>query len=209
MTLTLLETIQRIIREELARLRTAELGVVQRQHPHAGASDKDNYACTVQLRDSGIVLEQVPVATPRIGAVSIPAVGDLVLVEFIGGDVNHPVIVGSLYNDQDRPPVNEAGQVVLHLPLGAADSDAVRLEVRSGQKREVTLRLGDGLVIRFRDDDPVVEVEAAGGKAVLKIDRDGTVSLSSQAKVNLDAPEINIKATGQLNLKGDAAVNIN
>jgi phage baseplate assembly protein gpV len=209
MTLTLLETIQRIIREELARLRTAELGVVQRQHPHAGASDKDNYACTVQLRDSGIVLEQVPVATPRIGAVSIPAVGDLVLVEFIGGDVNHPVIVGSLYNDQDRPPVNEAGQVVLHLPLGAADSDAVRLEVRSGQKREVTLRLGDGLVIQFRDDDPVVEVEAAGGKAVLKIDRDGTVSLSSQAKVNLDAPEINIKATGQLNLKGDAAVNIN
>jgi phage gp45-like len=201
-TLTLLETIQRIVQEELGRLRTAELGVVERQHPHAGASDKDNYACTVRLRDSGIVLEQVPVATPRIGAVSIPAVGDLVLVEFIGGEVSHPVIVGSLYNDQDRPPV-------LHLPLGAGDSDAVRLELRSGQKREVTLRLGDGLVIQLRDDDPVVEVKAAGGKAVLKIERDGTVSLNSQAKVNLEAPEINIKATGQLNLKGDAAVNIN
>ncbi len=209
MTLTLLETIQRIVQEELGRLRTAELGVVERQHPHAGASDKDNYACTVRLRDSGIVLEQVPVATPRIGAVSIPAVGDLVLVEFIGGEVSHPVIVGSLYNDQDRPPVSEAGQVVLHLPLGAGDSDAVRLELRSGQKREVTLRLGDGLVIQLRDDDPVVEVKAAGGKAVLKIERDGTVSLNSQAKVNLEAPEINIKATGQLNLKGDAAVNIN
>ena len=77
MTLTLYETVQRIVQEELGRVRTAELALVQEQHPHAEDSDKDNYACTVRLRDSGIVLEQVPVATSRIGCVSIPAVARL------------------------------------------------------------------------------------------------------------------------------------
>src|SRR5918994_264965 len=54
MTLTLYETVQRIVHEELGRVRTAELAIVQEQHPHADDSDKDNYACTVRLRDSGI-----------------------------------------------------------------------------------------------------------------------------------------------------------
>lgn len=102
-TLSLYETIQRIVQEELRRVHTAQLAVVQEQHPHAGASDQDNYSCTVKLRNSALVLKQVPVATSRIGQVSIPAVGDLVLVQFVGGDINAPIIVGSLYNDEDRP----------------------------------------------------------------------------------------------------------
>src|SRR5438552_1540951 len=98
MTLTLFETIQHIIQEELRQIRTAELAVVQEQHPHASESDTDNYACSVRLRNSGIVLKQVPIATSRIGSVSIPSTGDLVLVQFIGGDINAPVITGSFYN---------------------------------------------------------------------------------------------------------------
>ena len=70
MSATLFDTIRRIVREEMASLPTAELGIVEALHPHASASDLDNYACTVRLRDSGLVLARVPVATPRIGAVA-------------------------------------------------------------------------------------------------------------------------------------------
>src|SRR5439155_612113 len=90
----LYETVRAIVRDQLATVRTAELGVVQDQHPHASEGDTDNYACTVTLRDSGIVLKKVPVATNRIGAASIPNVGDLVLVQFVGGDIHAPVITG-------------------------------------------------------------------------------------------------------------------
>lgn len=209
MTLTLFETIQRIVQEELRKIRTAELGIIQEQHPHASDSDKDNYACTVQLRDSGIVLKQVPVATSRIGSASIPAVGDLVLVQFINGDINAPIITGSLYNDEDRPPVNDDGQAILHLPLGAGDSDAVHIELHSGDRREIVVQLGSGISVNIRDDDPAVELDVDGGKAALKIDRDGAITLTSDGGINIESNEINIKATGQLNLKGDAAVNIN
>jgi uncharacterized protein involved in type VI secretion and phage assembly len=207
-TLSLFETIQRIVRQEVMRVRTAELATVQAQHSHSSDSDKDNYACTVQLRNSEIVLKQVPVATPRIGSVSIPAVGDLVLVQFIDGDINAPVIVGSLYNDQDRPPANQDGQSILHLPLGAADGDAVRIELTSGDQRKVVIKLGDALTVNVADDDPVIEIEVDGGKAKVVIERDGAISFESQGKVQVKGSEITIEAQGQLTLKG-ATVDIN
>ena len=115
-TLTLYDTIRRIVAEELAQLRTAELGIVEEQHPHASDSDTDNYACTVRLRDSDIVLPHVPLATQRLGTVAIPAVGELVLVQFLGGDINAPVITGRLYDEVTRPPVNEAGAASCRAP---------------------------------------------------------------------------------------------
>jgi phage baseplate assembly protein gpV len=208
LTLTLYETVQRIVQEELGRVRTAELAIVQEQHPHADDSDKDNYACTVRLRDSGIVLEQVPVATSRIGCASIPAVNELVLVQFVGGDINAPIITGRLYNDEDRPPVNDDGQAITHLPLGAEDGDAVHIELHSGETRELVFKLGGGMEVNVRDDDPVVELKVDGGKLTLQVDRDGAVVLESQGKVELKGNEISIEAQGQLNLKG-GTVNIN
>ncbi len=208
MTFTLYETIQRIVQEELGRLRTAELAVVQDQHPHSSAGDQDNYACTVQLRDSGLVLKRVPVATGRIGSASIPAVGDLVLVQFIGGDVNAPVITHSLYNDEDRPPVNDDGQWVLHLPLSAGDGDAVHLEVHSGDSRSVVLKLGQALTATLQDDDPVIELKVAGGQASIKVERDGAVTVESQGEVKISGTNVSIEAQAQLNLKG-SVVNIN
>jgi phage baseplate assembly protein gpV len=208
MTLTLYETVQRIVQEELGRVRTAELAIVQEQHPHADDSDKDNYACTVRLRDSGIVLEQVPVATSRIGCVSIPAVNELVLIQFVGGDINAPIITGRLYNDEDRPPVNDDGQAIKHLPLGAEDADAVHIELHSGDTRELVFKLGSGIEVNVRDDDPVVELKVDGGKLTLQVDRDGAVALESKGNVELKGSEISIEAQSQLNLKG-STVNIN
>jgi phage baseplate assembly protein gpV len=208
MTLTLYETVQRIVQEELGSIRTAELAIVQEQHPHAEDSDKDNYACTVMLRDSGIVLEQVPVATSRIGCASIPAVEELVLVQFVGGDINAPIITDRLYNDEDRPPANDDGQAITHLPLGAEDGDAVHVELHSGEKRELVFKLGSGVEVNVRDDDPVVELKVDGGKLTLQVDRDGTVALESQGNVELKGNEISIEAQSQLNLKG-GTVNIN
>lgn len=205
---SLFETIRRIVREELGQVRTAELGVVQEQHPHAETGDSDNYACSVVLRDSGIVLKQVPVATPRIGAAMIPAVGELVLVQFIGGDRHAPVITGRLYNDQERPPLNADGQAVLHLPLGAGDGDAVHIELLSGDTRELTIRLGDGLALSLKDDDPVAELTVNGGKASLSIDRDGTVTVESGGDLKINGNSVTIEAVGELKLKG-ATINLN
>jgi uncharacterized protein involved in type VI secretion and phage assembly len=208
MTYSLFETIQRIVREEMAQLRTAEIGVVREQHPHAAGGDADNYACTVELRNSGLVLKRAPIATSQIGQVAIPAVGDLVLVQFIGGDIQSPVITGRLYSDAARPPVSDDGKSVLHLPLDAADSDAVHIELQSGDVRQIELRLGKTLKIDLRDDDPVIGIDVDGGKAKLTVARDGAVTVESQGDVAIKGNAVNVEAQGKLTLKG-ATVDIN
>lgn len=209
MTPTLYDTIRRIVQEELGQVRTAELAVVEEQHA-------DEFAASVKLRDSGIVLRKVPVATQRIGAVSLPAVGEMVLVQFVGGSVNAPVVTGRLYNDEDRPPESDDAQAILHLPLGAGDDDAVHWELHSGDKREIVLKLGGGLELALRDDDPVIELAVGGGKATIKIERDGALTLESKgdlkvkggADVKLEGKSITVEASGELNLKG-SKVNLN
>ena len=195
-------TIQAIVRQELAGQRAAELAVVQQQHPNAADGDSDNYACTVTLRDSGLVLRRVPLTTGRLGLASVPDVGDLVLVQFVGGDLAKPVIVGALYNDEQRPPVSQDGQAVLHLPRGAGDGEGVRFEVSSADRSAVLLTIGEAVSLTLRDDDPAVELTVDGGAATLTIDRDGSVHIESQASLALAGADIEIKATGALVLDG-------
>lgn len=210
-----LRDLRRLVREELLSLRLAELGVVQESHPHADAGDDDNYACTVRLRDTGLVLPRVPVACGRKGMAAIPDVGDLVLVQFIGGDINAPIITGSLYNDEDRPPPNDIGQVVLSLPVDAADDEGVHVKIVSESERSATLTLGASLKIELKDDDPVVKIDVGDGSATLTIDSDGTLTIKSGKAIALEGGEISIKgskitaeAQGEMTLKG-SMINLN
>ena len=122
---------------------------MQSQHAHESGGDSDNYACTVVLRDSGIVLAAC--RSPRAGS---------------GGE--HPRRRRArprpvrerrrqrardrrgLYNDEDRPPPNADGQAIWHLPLGAADDEAVHLELHSDGSRKAVVKLGSGLELTFR-----------------------------------------------------------
>jgi phage baseplate assembly protein gpV len=207
MSIAMFDTMRRLVREELSRIRTAELAVVTEQHPHAADSDTDNYACSVQLRDTGLVLKRVPVATHRVGAASLPGVGDLVLVQFVGGDLDAPIILGSLYNDEDRPPVNGDGKAVLHLPLGASDSDAAHIELSSNGTRTLKIAMGT-TVVTITDDDPSVSIDI-GGNAALTVGSNGAVSVKSSGNIEIKGDgNIDVEAGGTLTLKG-ATVNIN
>ena len=201
MTTDLLPELRRLIREEVQALRSAELAVVQAQHPHASDGDTDNYGVTVRLRDTGIVLAKVPVATSRLGAVSIPPAGALVLVQFLGGDVNAPVVTGTFYSDEDRPPVNADGQVVWSLPADASPDDALRLEVSSVDKKSVMLKLASAITVELKDDDPAVNIDV-GGNAQVTIDSDGTVTITSAQSLAMKASsDVKIEAQGNLELK--------
>ncbi len=207
--------LRRIIREELRRLRMAELAVVQEIHPHADVGDDDNYACTVRLRDGDTVLTRVPVMTHRKGFASIPDVGDLVIVQYLGGDANAPVILGSFYNDEDRPPENAEGAARLRLPVDAGDGEGVNLHIESAETPAATLVLGTSLKIELKDDDPVVKIDVGDGSATLTIASDGTVTLKSGKALVLEGGEVTIKGTkitaeaqGEMTLKG-AVINLN
>lgn len=202
------QDLRRIIREELKSLSMPELAVVQEAHP----SDPDSYSCTVRLRDTETVLNKVPVMTMRKGAASIPDVGDLVIVQYLGGNANAPVILGSFYNDEDRPPETTEGDARLSLP---SDGSGMDVHVTSDGAPTTTLKLGSSLEIALKDDDPVVSIDVGGGQAELSIASDGTVTLKSNTELVLEGTEVTIKGTNvtaeasaQMTIKG-ALINLN
>ncbi|WP_250280523.1 phage baseplate assembly protein V [Frankia sp. CiP1_Cm_nod2] len=211
----IVNTLQEIIRHELRGIRVNEVGLVEAVHPHADTADGDNYGCDVRLR-GGLLLRRVPIATTRIGSAAVPNVGDLVLLAFDRGDVNAPIVVGRLYNDVDRPPLNKPNEVIFRLPLAGADDRTVRGAVRTTDRgtpaRELIFELPPKITVRVTD----AAVRATAGRTELRLDQpdggSGTVTvvagrtrivMNQDGDVTVEAAQaMTLRATGSLTLEG-------
>ncbi|HET6230380.1 MAG TPA: phage baseplate assembly protein V [Longimicrobiaceae bacterium] len=211
---TIVETIQAIVRQELARVRVADLGVVEAVGPHRAQGDGDNYGCDVRLKNSGLLLKRVPIATQHIGSAAIPNAGDLVLLTYDKGDVNQPIVIGRLYSDADRPPLNDSREIVTRLPLAEADDRTIRTVVRnvpaSSPPREALLEMPPRITLRVTDGT----VRATAGNTEMKLDQQGagggTVTVfagRSTVTINQDG-DVTVDAAGGLALKAAGAVSI-
>jgi uncharacterized protein involved in type VI secretion and phage assembly len=194
--------VQAVVRDQLSAVRVAEVAVVTEAFPHASGGDKFNYECTVRLRDSGLELPRVPVATGRIGLAAIPNVDDLVLVTFVGGSLHGAVITGRLYNDVDRPPEAKAKECVYVSP------DAAEAGVR-----RVSLQFPNGNTLLL--DDEHLEIEMAGTKITVtnggdvQIDSSDKVIVKSSGATEITAGgDISVAASGSVHIKADRDVKI-
>lgn len=127
------------------------------------------------------------------GVLIRPEIEDEVVVGFIHGDPNQPIILGSLHSANNPAPIapsddnNEKGWVTRSEVKMLLDEEkpSIVIEMPSGKKIVV-------------DDD--------AGEILLEDENGNKVVLSSDG-INMESPaDINIKATGDLNLEG---LNIN
>ena len=236
----LVSVIKEIIRDELRNVQATRLAVVERGglHPHSDSADDDNYSCDVRLKNSGLLLKQVPVTTGHIGSAAIPNENDLVLVAFEQGDVNQPIIVGRLYNDEDRPPLNHDNELVMRLPLSASDDETVLLQLRNRQDetptRQLRFEMLPKILSEINDDqiigqvgdtrvslnqtgrnDGIVEIEA--GQSRITINQDGNIAIESGGDISLstttgdltlEAANVSIKSKLQTNVEAGTAVEV-
>jgi phage baseplate assembly protein gpV len=204
---TIVSTIQEIIRQELRSVRVTELGIVETVYPHSSSSDKDNYGCDVRLKNSGLLLKRVPVATGHIGTVALPNIGDLVLLAFDKGDVNQPLVIGRLYNDADRPPLNNPDEVIFRLPLAKDDDKTIKAAIRNHQDqsppREMIFEMPPKITVRITDGT----VRATAGKTEMKLDQPngsgGTVTVvTGRTKITMNQDgDVTVEAAGAMTLK--------
>ena len=131
------------------------------------------------------------VATPwagkQWGMIHLPRVGQEVLVEFVDGDVDHPVVVGSLYNAEQMPPYTlpadktQSG-VKSRSSLGGdpANFNEIRFEDKKG---------GEQLFIHAEKDQCIEvendEIHWVGHDREKKIDNDETVTIGNNRTVTI------------------------
>jgi type VI secretion system secreted protein VgrG len=73
---------------------------VQFHWDRRGAAD-ENSSCWVRVA--------TPWGGKGYGALSVPRIGNEVVVEFLEGDPDRPLVIGSVYNDEDVPPFDLPG----------------------------------------------------------------------------------------------------
>jgi uncharacterized protein involved in type VI secretion and phage assembly len=191
-----------------------ELAVVEPNglYPHSDENDVQNYACDVRLKNSGLVLKQVPVMTGHIGTAVIPNEGDLVLLAYSQGSANQPVIIGRLYNDADRPPLNNADEVIFRLPLAQPDNKTVKGAIRNRSgSRELLVEMSPKIELHLDDSS----ITARAGKSQMRLtqagQQDGKVTVEaggSTITMNQDG-DITIEARGGITLRtstGDVTI---
>ncbi|MGB9366932.1 MAG: phage baseplate assembly protein V [Xanthobacteraceae bacterium] len=211
---SIVETIQKIVRSELRSVGIAELGVVDAVSAHKDAGDNDNYGCDVRLKNTGLLLKRVPITTGHIGSAAIPNVGDLVLLTFAKGDMNQPIVVGRLYTDDDRPPVNTDNELIMHLPLHADDDKAIKTAIRNisdkNPPREILAEMAPKISVRITDGT----VHATAGKSEMKLDQPdgggGTVTvLAGGTKITMNEDgDVIVEAVGDLTLRANGAMKL-
>lgn len=190
----LISTLRAIIRDELARVRLTELGTVTQVHAHEADDSAGNHQVSVKLRDSGLELQSVPYAVGRLGMAALPRVDDTVVVAFVGGDLNAPVALGSIYDATTHPPTGKAEELV-YQPADDADDAARRFH----------LELPGGATLTLNDN----KLSVVLGDTTVEVNKDGDIAIKASGKVSIEAgSDFEVTASGDVKMTAQGALTL-
>jgi uncharacterized protein involved in type VI secretion and phage assembly len=183
-------------------------------------NDDDEGLCRVKVRypwhdkprESYWARLATPMAGKDRGFVTIPEVGDEVIVAFEREDIRFPFVLGALHNGQDGAPfANKGGKNDIRI-FKSRKKHVLKFD--DGTKGVVELAHEKGRRITFDDDGfavqdekgNVVRVDSASG--AMTIEAKGALTIKASSITLQATGSIDIKATGTATLKG-SMVNIN
>jgi phage baseplate assembly protein gpV len=194
-----IDIIRDVAAQELLHQRAPVLATVTEVFAHTEKNDDNNYAASVRLKHDDLELPQVPLLAPHIGVAAPPRVGDLVLVTFVDGDLNQPLITGRFYHADDRPPLHQEDEVLFEhrVPDGTLNHlrftkdgdiylqrDVAKPKDNSEAKSSVSLKNngdivitvgGDKIKLTLSGDAVTLECKTVSVKADVTIEGDLTV----------------------------------
>lgn len=147
----------------------------------------------------------MPMAGKDRGFVTIPEVGDEVLVAFEREDLRFPYILGTLWNGEDTPPADNKD--------GKNDKRIFKsrkkhyLLLDDGTKGVVELAHEKGRKIVL--DDSGFSVEDEKGNRVKVDSNSGAMTIEAKGRLVLKAASISIEATGTIDIKASATLTVN
>lgn len=161
-------------------IHTDEYGCIQVQFHWDAKPDMDRTSCWIRVAQNW--------AGDGWGFQFIPRVGMEVLVTFLGGDLDRPVVIGCLPNATHPPP--------FPLPAGAAKS-GIRSKSTPGGKGHSEIVFDDtagGETLAFKAQKELVE----------EVGEDHSSTVGGNRLTNISGTDtLNVRGTRSLNAKGD------
>ena len=168
------------------------------------------------------------------GFYSVPEVNDEVLVIFEHGDITRPIIVGMLWNRQDKIPDAKSKSTTAAVDSGSTNrrgfrsrvghylefddtsgSEAISLFTQGGhemsfddsKKKGMFMKTAGGHELSLDQQGSSIEIKNSAGNKIT-ISDSGAIEVKAIASIKLSAPQITVSADGILSLEG-ATVKVN
>lgn len=150
-----------------------QMGRVQVNFPSFGGQTSSSWARVVQ-----------PLAGNAYGQYILPEVGDEVLVAFENNNLDNPIVIGSLYNGASKQS-----------DTYDADNYIKNIKTKAGNE------------IRFLDKPgseqiTITNKTANDNQVILTVEDSGKITITSNGKIELTAPDIKLSANDHLALCG-------
>jgi type VI secretion system secreted protein VgrG len=140
-----------------------------------------------------------PWAGPNWGMIHIPRVGQEVIVDFLDGDPDRPIVVGSVYNADMMPPYDlpkhktQSGLRSRSTPAGRPDEgNEIRFEDSKGREQIYLQAERDLDTLVKRDETHTVLVdrqESVGRDETVSVGRDETITVSRHRQEKIGGNE--------------------
>lgn len=142
------------------------------------------------------------VATPMAGhdrgAYFLPEVDDEVLVAFEHGSVEHPCVIGSLWNGKDKPPESNDGGTNDMRSIKSRSGHVIRLGDRSGSESiEIIDKTGNNRIV----------IASTGNKITIEAQGDIAIT-SSTGKLTMSAVGVEIKSQTDIKIQAATTVDV-
>jgi uncharacterized protein involved in type VI secretion and phage assembly len=147
----------------------------------------------------------VPMAGGDRGTWFLPEIGDEVLVACDAERVEHPYVVGSLWNGQDKPPeANADGKNDLRMIRSRSGHEIV---FDDGARGRIEIHLKDD-TRKVRLDPDGIEISDDKGNKIAIQSTSGAISIKSATKITIESATVEVKATASMTLQASGTLTI-
>jgi uncharacterized protein involved in type VI secretion and phage assembly len=147
----------------------------------------------------------VPMAGSGRGTWFLPEIGDEVLVGFDAQRVEHPYVLGCLWNGKDKPPQNNAdGRNDLRVIHSRSGHEIV---FDDGAQGRIDIHLNDDRR-RVRLDQNGIEISDDSGNSIAITSTPGNIAIKSNVSVSIESTTVEIKAKASMTLQASGTLTI-
>ncbi|MBV7556148.1 type VI secretion system tip protein VgrG [Pseudomonas sp. PDM28] len=170
---------------------TDELGRVKVQfHWDRKGEHNDKSSCWVRVAQSG--------ASGGFGSIQIPRVGDEVVVVFLDGNPDRPLVMGSLYNSQNTPPWSlpanktQSGFLTRSMKGDGGTANFFRFEDKAGAE-QIIMHAERNMDTEIEVD----EVHTVGSNRTIKVGGTHTETIKKDTVMNVQEGSLTIQVDNQ------------
>lgn len=139
----------------------------------------------------------MPMAGQERGWMTIPEIDDEVLVAFVHGDINHAIVLGSLYNGVDTPPyANEDGDNNLRVFQSRSGHRLTFDDTAGSERVELVLHNEE---IRVIWDSANKQLSVYSGKDII---------IEAKESISMKCKDFTLEASNSVNIKAGQKMDV-